>query len=429
MLKRAVALLVFLAAVVVAGCGAAGDEPSREPASGHRDDASFRPGVERQPSGRAPDPRELAGGLNRYAFDFYSVLAERSGDENVVFSPLSIGIAFGMADVGARGETAAEVEDVFHLPGSGRELHAAFNALDRSLASERKGTIVRLANRLYPAAGFDVVPAFTRALGSFYRAPVERLDFAGDPEGSRERINAWVADRTEERIRELLRSGTITPEIVLVLVNALYVEAKWSQPFGKHLTEQRPFTRSDGSSVDVPLMRNPDLRTRYVQADGYQAVELPYGDSGLSMLVVVPRDGTLDEFERGSDADRLAEIDAGMREGVVDLFLPRWSTTFGVDLAATLPELGLELPFSDSADFTGISPENPFIGAAVHAADIEVDEEGTVAAAATALGFAVCACPRRPDAVVRADHPFLYVIRERKTGTVLFLGRVTDPSA
>ena len=336
-------------------------------------------------------------------------------------------MAFGMTDAGARGETAAQIEDVFHLPGSGAELHAAFNALDQAFADAGKSTL-RLANRLYPATGYPLVPEFVQTLGASYGAPLERLDFAADAKAARERINGWVAERTENRIPELLPAGFVDPATVLVLVNALYLEAKWSHPFGKYPTETQPFTRLDGSRAEVPLMHNAELQARYADAEAYQAVELPYGEGELSMLVVVPDEGGFAEFERGFDAERLAAVDAAMRRGIVDLFLPRWSDTSEIDLAKTLRELGLELPFDQGrADFTGISPRGPFINAGVHAADIEVDEWGTVAAAATGIGFAVSG-PPTPDAVIRADRPFLYLIRHSETRAVLFLGRVVDPA-
>ena len=407
--------LALAAALLAAGCGAA--------------DTEVEPEVLGADVPRAPaepvETRSLSDGLNRFGLDFHRLLAARSPGENVVFSPLSMGIAFGMADAGARGETATQIEDVFHLPGSGEELHAAFNALDQALANVGKSTL-RLANRMYPATGYELVPQFVRTVAASYGAPLERLDFAADPEAARGRINGWVAERTEKRIPELMPSGSITPNTVLVLVNALYLEAKWLQPFGKYPTETAPFTRLDGSRVDVPLMRNAELATRYVDAEGYQAVELPYGDGELSMLVVVPKEDGFADDESRFDAERLAALDAAMGDGIVDLFLPRWSASFDVDLVETLPELGLELPFR-GGDFTGISPRNPFIGAGVHAADIEVDEQGTVAAAATGIGFAESG-PPTPDAVIRADRPFLYLIRHVETGAVLFLGRVVDPA-
>jgi serpin B len=415
-MRRTLSLgLVLAAALLAAGCGAADTEAEPEVLGAN---------VPRAPA--APvDAGSLPDGLNRFGLEYYGLLAARSPGKNVVFSPLSIGIAFGMADAGARGETAAQIEDVFHLPASGKKLHAAFNALDQALGDAGPSTL-RLANRIYPATGYPLVPEFVQTLGASYGAPLERLDFPADTEAARERINGWVAERTEKRIPELMPSGSITPDTVLVLVNALYLEAKWSQPFGKYSTETEPFTRLDGSRADVPLMHNAELEARYADAEGYQAVELPYGDSELSMLVVVPDEGGFAEFERGFDAGRLAAVDAAMSEGVVDLFLPRWSATFDVDLVETLPDLGLELPFH-GGDFTGISPGNPFIGAGVHAADIEVDEWGTVAAAATGLAFAESG-PPEPDAVIRADRPFLYLIRHAETGVVLFLGRVVDPA-
>jgi serpin B len=416
-MRRILACGLALAALLAAGCGAG--EPSREPDVVGAD-------VPRAPAEPLGDA-SLTAGLNRFGFDFHRLLAASSPEQNIVFSPLSIGMAFGMADAGARGETAAQIEDVFHLPGSGKELHAAFNALDQALADAGKSTL-RLANRMYPATGYPLVPDFVKTLGASYGAPLERLDFAADTEAARERINGWVAERTERRIPELLPAGFVDPATVLVLVNALYLEAKWSQPFVESATENAPFAPPDGSSVDVPLMHNAQLAARYVDARGYQAVELPYGDGELSMLVVVPEEGRFADFERRFDPERLAGLEARLRRGIVDLSLPRWSASTSVDLLETLPKLGLELPFDQArADFTGISPNNPFVGAGVHAADIEVDEWGTVAAAATAIGFRESAAPT-PDAVIRADRPFLYLIRHAETGAVLFLGRVVDPS-
>ncbi len=419
--QAAVAGLVI--AIFASACGTSDTDSETAPAGSTGD--LLGASTDRVPAGDV-DLAQLAGGLNGFAFDYYGVLAKASGEENVVFSPLSIGIAFGMADAGARGETAAEIERVFHFPASGAELHAAFNALDQELADSGESTM-RLANRMYPGIGYDLVRDFPETLAAYYGAPLERLDFTGEPEAARERINAWVSDRTEDRIPELFPAGAIKPETVLVLVNALYLEAKWSQPFGKYPTEDGPFTLLDGSEVDIPLMHNAELEARYVNGERYQAVELLYGGGEISMTVVVPGMGRFAEFQQEFDAERLAEIDAAMSEGIVDLFLPRWSASFSVNLVETLPELGLRLPFT-GGDFTGISPENPFIGEGVHAADIEVDEEGTVAAAATGLGFEDSG-PPPPDAVIRADRPFLYLIRDTETGTVLFLGRVINPGA
>jgi serpin B len=399
-----------------AGCGSGGTLPAEGEVVGStvpRD----RPGP--------VDTGALVSGMNGFGLDYLRLLAQESPEENVVISPLSIAMAFGMAEAGARGATADQIAEVFRFPSQGEELHAAFNALDRKLAGSGKSTL-RLANRMYPHIDFPLVDEFVETLAAQYGAPLERLDLQGDSEGSRRRINEWIAERTEGRIEELLKPGFIDPQTVLVLVNALYVEAKWSQPFGKEATAPAPFTRLDGSRVDARLMRNPELATRFVDSPELQAVELPYGDGELSMLVVVPREGGLGELERSLDGATLAGIDERMRTGLVDLALPRWRAHFEVDLLETLELMGL----TELENFSGISPENPYLGKGVHAADIEVDEKGTVAAAATALGFKVCACPPpRIDAVIRADRPFFYLIRDTETGTVLFAGRVVDPTA
>lgn len=414
---RMAAVVAGIAASVVAGCGS-------QPAERAKGDV-IGSDVPRADPGRV-ETRELVAGLNGFGLDYLRLLSEDSPDENVVFSPLSIGMAFGMAEAGARGETAAQIADVFGFPSTGKELHQAFNALDQRLADSGKST-VRLANRMYPRLDFELVEEFVATLGAQYGAPLERLDFVVEPEAARQRINAWVSKRTEKRIPELLAPGFIDANTVLVLVNALYLEAKWSQPFGKYPTERAPFTTLDGSTVHARLMHNAELQTRFAVEPGYQGLELPYGNGELSMLVLVPDNGRFEEFERALDASRLAQIDTAMRKGVVDLFLPRWSSDFDVDLDETLPELGLTLPFN-GGDFTGLSPDNPFIGEGIHAAKIEVDEHGTVAAAATGLGFQVSG-PPQPDAVIRADRPFLYLIRDNETGTVLFAGRVVDPTA
>jgi serpin B len=407
-------LSILLVALVAAACGGGSESGSPGEVVGTE--------IDRAPAEPA-DASKLVAGLTEFAFDYHGVRAERAPAGNLVFSPLSMAMAFGMAHAGARGETAAQIEEVFHLPASGAELHAAFNALDQGLADSGKSTL-RLANRLFPAVGYELEQGFVETLAAQYGAPPERLDFAGDAEAARERINTWVSERTEKRIPELFPAGVLDSATRLVLANALFLKAKWTQPFGKYPTEKAPFRRLDGSTVRVPLMHNAELRTRYVEAGNVQAVELGFGEGELSMLVVVPT-GDFAAFERSFDAARLAELDGAAKTGIVDLYLPRWSASSSLDLAADLSRLGLTLPFS-GGDFTGISADNPFLDAAVHAADIDVDERGTVAAAATGLSFAVSG-PPEPDTVIRADRPFLYLIRDTGTGAVLFVGRLVDP--
>jgi serpin B len=256
---------------------------------------------------------------------------------------------------------------------------------------------------------------------------VEPLPLRAESERSRERINEFVAERTEDLIPELLPEGFVNSRSVMVLVNALYLEADWARPFGKYPTEDQPFTRHDGSTVTVPLMHERELQGPAVATDTYAATELPYEGGELSMLVIVPTEGHFDEVQARLGDDLVEEIDAAATPGAVELFLPRFESTSNLDLRGLMEgELGIEGVFG-VAGFAGIAP-GITLESAVHGADIAVDEIGTVAAAATALGFEESG-PPEPDVVVRADTPFLYLIRHQPTGAVLFVGRVMDPAA
>jgi serpin B len=267
---------------------------------------------------------------------------------------------------------------------------------------------------------------YDERLARGFGAGLEPLPLQEESEPSRERINGWVAEQTEDLIPDLLPAGFVNPNSVLVLVNALYLEADWALPFGKYPTSDADFTRMDGSTVTVPLMHELELSGPAVQADDYAATELPYEDGELSMLLIVPEEGRFAEVESRLGADLVAEIDAAATTGSVEVFLPRFDSDASLDLRAVMEDgLGVEGLF-DVAGWDGIG-EDIVLQSAVHAADISVDEEGTVAAAATALGFADSG-PPEPDITVRADRPFLYLIRHVPTGAVLFIGRVLDPS-
>lgn len=368
---------------------------------------------------------ELVAGLNGAGYELFLAAAAGS-DEDAVVSPLSIGLAFGMADVGATGDTAAALADLFGLPASGDERWAAFNALDLEVTDVGE-PIVRLANRQFPDVGFDTAEGYDDTLARDFGVAVEPLPLQAEPEASRRRINDFVAERTEDLIPELLPSGFVNPQTVLVLVNALYLEADWARPFGKYPTEDQPFTRLDGSTVTVPLMHDLELRGPAVATDLYAATELPYEGGELSMLVIVPEEGRFQEVQSRLADGLVDEIDSRASEASVELFLPRFESDTNVDLRDLMEgELGVEGVFG-VAGFDGIA-EGITLEQAVHAADIAVDEIGTVAAAATGLGFEESG-PPEPDVVVRADRPFLYLIRHQPTGAVLFVGRVLDPAA
>jgi serpin B len=387
----------------------------------------------------AADARSGAAAVNAFGFDLYTRVAEPG--ENMVFSPASIILALGMARTGARGETASEMDAVMH--GAAAEGSEAWlNGLDRELAKRTKSfagfgdrpqeVTLRIANTQFAQFGLDLEPAYLDDLAARYDAGLHLVDYAGDTEGARRAINGWVAEQTEDRIPELLQPSDVSEETILTLVNAIYLKAPWLYPFPKETTEEGTFTRADGSTVEVPMMRlvSDGSRPTFQAAvtDEWQAVELAYVGGELSMLVVVPKD--LAAFENGLGPERIALIDAALEENTVDLAVPRFGIETRAELAALLAALGMPQAFSAQADFSGIFGDFSVpIARVVHQANIDVDEIGTEAAAATAVGFDSSAGEPRVPLVIRADRPFLFLLRDVPTGAVLFMGRVADPSS
>lgn len=413
--------MVLVAAVTAGGCAEARDN------SGSNAVPTDQPTTE--PADRAApnssDTEALAAGLNAVGYDLFHVAAGQS-ESDVVLSPMSIGIAFGMADAGASGTTAEALEDLFAYPADGKHRWSAFNALDQAITHVGP-PVVQPANRMFPDDSFEAAADYEETITKWFGAGIEPLPLQAEPEQSRTRINDWVSQRTKKLIPELLPHGFIDPTSVMVLVNALYLKAKWAVPFGKYETEKRPFTRLDRSTVRVPLMHEMELRGPAVEGDGYTATEVPYEGGKLSMLVIVPDEGRYADIESQLDARLVSEIDATGEQTSVELWLPRFGSDARLDLRTAMEgDLGVDHLFG-VAGWHGIAP-GITLEDAVHAADIEVDEIGTVAAAATALGFNESG-PPRPQITVQADKPFLYLIRHRPTGAVLFVGRVLDPSA
>ena len=424
------ALLGLLAVTVAAtACGSGADAGSDEQGSGETDMGGgaqvVRSDLERRsPPSDAPVD-EVVAGLR----DFAVALGATQPDGNLVVSPTSIAVAFAMAEAGAGDETAAQIADVFGFPAQ-PGVHEAMNALtaafDAANHDEPDGEVIlQLANAVWGQTGQDLGSDFLDTLAAEYGAGVETTDFADDAEGSRQAINGWVAEATRDRIPELVPDGMITPETVVMLVNAIYLKAGWASPFLADATLDEPFHRADGSSVDVPMMHDPMLHTRAARGDGYTAVELPYIGGELSMVVVVPDEGqALADLEAALTGEQLGEILGGLDTATVDLALPRWDIATALDLSGPMSALGLEIP---GGDLSGIAP-GVGIGAAVHAANITVDEEGTEAAAATAVAGVTSAPLPGEILTVRADRPFLYLIQHTETGAPLFYGRLTDPA-
>lgn len=383
------------------------------------------------------DLEDLSAGNTAFAFDLYQKLSHEG--ENLFFSPYSISLALAMTSSGARGETATQMAEVLHLMTLGQDrLHPAFNALARELASrgedigDKDETEIadrfrlHVTNALWGQQGYGFLPAFLAVLAENYGAGVQIADFIDAPEQARETINRWASDETEGRIEDLLPPGSITPLTRLVLTNAVYFNATWKQGFDKDFTHADSFTLLDGSQVTVQMMQQVG-RFKCVAGEGYCAVELPYVGDELSMLVLLPEIHEFEEFAATLDSDRLASILVTMtEERDISLSMPGFEYASDFNLKATLADLGMPDAFVyGTADFSGMDGTRElFIGDAFHKAFVSVDENGTEAAAATALPI-----PCAPVPVIRLDHPFIFLIRDIGTGTILFIGRVMDPTS
>ncbi|MHC5023377.1 MAG: serpin family protein [Planctomycetota bacterium] len=377
-----------------------------------------------------------AAATNALAADLYRELIADT-DDNLVFSPYSVAAALSMTRAGAAGETAAQMDAVLHADVAD-DLHAGMNAIEQALA-RRSGERTRFdrttahvqlntANALWGDAQLEILGAFLDTLAAQYGAGMRLVDYRTNPDGARQRINAWVAEQTQDRIPKLLAQGTISPMTRLVLTNAIYFKAPWEKPFSERATSEQPFHRLDGTTVNAPLMRTND-GMGYVKGEGWQAVELMYAGKELSMVVVVPDAGEFEAFEAGLDGARLGAIAEGLNPVMVYLTFPRFEFRTQASLASVLSRLGMPIAFTERADFTLITTTEPlFISAVAHEAFIAVDEEGTEAAAATAVVASLTSAPRNPVTLV-VDRPFIFFIRDVETGAVLFLGRVLDPTA
>lgn len=373
---------------------------------------------------------DLAAGNTAFAVDLYHQL--RGGEGNLFFSPYSISTALAMTYAGARGNTEAEMARVLHFDLdhlTQETLHSAFADLEAHLAQiQAQGDIaLHVANALWPQVGYAFFSAFLDLCQRCYGVSITPVDYAADSEAARQQINAWVEEKTREKIKELLKPPHVTPLTTLILVNAIYFKGNWSSQFDPEDTDDGPFYRLAGDAVKAPMMRQT-ARFGYRETDDLQVLELPYVGGDLSMLVLLPqeRDG-LPALEAALTVDNLALWTQRLYPTKVQVVLPRFKLSGEFDLSETLEAMGMVDAFHGSADFSGMTGQRDlFISAVVHKAFVDVNEEGTEAAAATAvvMGRGISLSP-----VFEADHPFLFLLRENSTGSILFLGRVVDPAA
>ncbi len=384
---------------------------------------------------------QLVEGNTAFALDLYGSLSNDASG-NLLFSPYSISQALAMTYAGASGDTAIQMADTLHFTLDQSTLPAAFQTLNGDLVT--RGTAdateygdparaLQIANGLWGEQTFPFSPEFSQELAEYYGAPLQPADFKNDPEGVHAAINAWVADHTEGKIDGIVPEGALTPDSRLVLANAIYFYGGWLHTFDESATADDDFHLADGSMASVPFMYQQE-ELSYADAGDFQVVELPYQGSGFTFTVILPDEGQFDAVESGLDA---ATLDAALTQVAshkVDMYLPKFEFDSSASLAQTLAAMGMTDAFDpNAADFSGMlgagAPEPLVISDVLHKAFISLDEEGTEAAAVTAVIMAAGAgAPSEEQPIeVRVDRPFLFLIRDDQTGTILFMGRVMDP--
>jgi serpin B len=366
---------------------------------------------------------------NDFAFDLYRSLYLENG--NLFYSPYSISIAVAMAYAGARGETEQQMGATMHYVLPQDQLHPVFNVLDQSLNTsdgDETGFQLDVANSLWGQDQFPFLPDFLTLIARNYGAGVRLVDFTSNAhrEAARQTINDWVSQQTNKKIKELLPREMLNDLTRLILVNAIYFKGEWQDPF-ENGTSDAPFILPDGQQVNVPTMsRRADAP--YVQGDGYQAVGLPYKGDRAEMIIMMPDPDRFSEFEQTLDQKLFDRILARLENRDVKLYMPKFHFEFSKDMKDNLEGMGMPAAFDpDQADFSGIYDQklepNLFISHIAHKAFVAVDEKGTEAAAATGLVAEMVSMP----VTLSIDHPFIFIIRDPQTGSILFVGRVLDP--
>ncbi len=384
------------------------------------------------PSSPAADQAEAVNGSNAFAVDLYAQLSKQPG--NLFFSPESISTAFGMAYAGARGQTATQMQQVFHFTLPPDRLHPAMGALLAGMNAQHKDYELHVADALWAQQDSNFEESYLKLVQSDYGAGLHKVNFKISPDTVRTTINAWVEKQTNDKITNLLGPGVLNSSTRLVLTNAIYFKGVWQDPFDAQATQKDEFHLSATQWVMAPMMHRTG-GYRYYDGGTFQALELPYAGNEISMVVLLPKDtGGLTTLEQaftsgvaGEWIQKLEPVDK------VILTLPSFTMTQQFELSNALSAMGMAQAFSVSADFSGMTGKPEFsISAAIHKAYIDVNEKGTEAAAATAVVMYATAmrreAPEPPPVVFRADHPFLFILLDTKSGSMLFLGRVADPT-
>jgi serpin B len=431
-------LLVATApALASIGCGGAG---SGNPSSGTPVTSSVQ--RDTAPSVAPSDETNLVAGNTGFAFALYHGLSTASGGSttsNLFYSPYSVSLALAMTYAGANGSTASQMATALQFGSLQAALAPAFDKLDLAIEAKPKDAVgadgapfaLNLADSLWGDQRVTFGQPFVNTLAADYGASLRTVDFVDQPTQAEAAINTWVADATNDKIPTLLGPGAITSATELVIVNAVYFNAGWQSPFDPSSTQSGTFTRADGSTVQAPMMTSGEVGSAYFKGSNYQAVELPYSGNTTSMVVVLPDVGAYGAVENGLSDSFYDNVTSGLSFAEGTVTMPRFKIHGGsVDLTPELESLGMTDAFNpNKADFTKMIPAgHSFISFVIHQAFVDVDESGTEAAAATAVGVSLAGASASPFSVV-LNRPFFFFIRDDASKTVLFVGREGDPTS
>ncbi len=389
----------------------------------------FAMGSKANPSESADaDMKTVINGNNQFCLNLYRNLAQKDSG-NIFYSPFSITSAMAMVYEGARGWVANEIQQVFQFPKDTKACQDAFYGLYQRLNKKTAKYKLNIANALWVQKDYKLLSAYLSTIDKYYGGKATNLDFVGATEQSRQTINKWVEQKTNNKIKDLLPPGSVNTMTRLIITNAIYFKGIWVKQFDKKLTMEEDFWVNETKSIKVPMMRrtDPEAMFNYAETEDLQILEMNYEGDELSMLILLPRERTLQNLENNLTMAKLDEWKKLLTARRVEVYIPRFTFTTRYDLTISLSELGMPNAFAPHCDLSGIDgTKNLYIQAVVHKAFVEVNEEGTEAAAATGVVVGITSVgPQIP--VFRADHPFIFIIQEKSTGNILFIGRVVEP--
>ncbi|MFV8751818.1 serpin family protein [Nannocystaceae bacterium ST9] len=436
-----IAPVLLTPVLFAAGCTSPTDPGDEGDGDGAFEEARSDEPHDENPQVTPAEAAALADANHGLALDLYHELREgQAAGKGFSISPYSIQTAFGMLYAGTVEPARAEMAAVLHFPLEGERQHVGNNWIDSQLVARKLPALVDdpefgdqdpvvldTANGVWVRKDLapQIAAPYLDTLAIHYDAGLYLADFRSKPDAERMGINAWVSERTNDLIPELLPAGVITVDTTMVLVNAMYLKAPWADPFDAMLTVDAAFTRLDGTTLDVPMMHSGELEAGYAEGEGWQALAVPMRGEALELVLIVPDDFAA--FEAGLDAATLDGVFDTLTTGIVDASLPRFSLDTQLELVPELRALGMSAAFDDSSSFDDILPDLGVITAVVHQTVIKVDEKGTEAAAATGIVVGETSVPE-PDATIVVDRPFVLAIRDQPSDTLLFLGRVLEPS-